>query len=200
VKTFRYVVQLLVSHAALLTLLLVTACASDLTRSTRAYLDEQTGVTVTCNKAPIVLFRDSPSKAAYARNLLHVGPIQVNRSGNYEYFLWLGIWDTLQQPGSPEQRDGFESIVIFADGEPLPLDLAGWTPSAIGASAAPYVKPFATAADAYYPVTLDQIRFMAQAKELAIRTTGALAAEYRPWDTQEGASMALWTFLRSAGN
>ncbi len=181
-------------------MLQVTACASDLSRSTRAYLDEQTGVTVTCNEAPIVLYRDNPSRAAYARNMLHVGPIEVNRSGNYEYFLWLGIWDTLQEPGSPEQRDGFESIVIFADGEPLPLELAGWTPAAIGASVSPYVKPFATAADAFYPVTLDQIRFMAQARELVVRTTGTPPGEYRPWDAQKDTSMALWAFLRSAAN
>lgn len=181
-------------------LVLAASCVSAPPANSREYLDEKTGVTVTSIVAPIVLYRENPSKAAYARNLVHMGPIEVNRSGRYDYFLWLGIWDTLQSPGSPEQRDGFESIVILADGEPLSLELAGWTPAAIGTSASPYTKPFANAADAYYPVTLDQVRFMAEAKDLALRTTGQSAAEFRPWDSQHDASMALWTFLRATTN
>lgn len=50
-------------------------------------------------------------------------------------------------------RDGFETIVIFADGEPLPLEVAGWTVAAIGASEPVNLKPVASAADAYYYVS-----------------------------------------------
>jgi len=179
--------------------LLAAACASGPRGATRDFLDTETGVTVTSSRAPIVLYRDNPSRAAYARNVVHMGPIEVNRSGSYRYFLWLGIWTTDQAPDLLSQRDGFESVVILVDGEPLSLDIAGWTPAAIGASAPAYLKPVASAADAYYPVTVDQIRFMAAAGELGLRTTGSATAEYRLWDDPAVARRNLQEFLEVVG-
>lgn len=183
--------------------LLLTAmlwgCASGPGSVTRETLDMTTGVTITTSRTPIVLYRDTPARAAYARQLLHLGPIEVNRSGDYRYFLWLGIWTTDQAPGLADERDGFESIVLLVDGEPLNLELAGWTPSAIGASAPVYVKPVASAADAYYAVTLDQIRFLAAAADLRLRTTGAAPSEYLTWDDPHKVSRGLASFLETVG-
>ena len=39
--------------------------------------------------------------------------------GEYSYFLWLGIWSTISDADRSYERDGFESITLFADGEPL---------------------------------------------------------------------------------
>ena len=61
----------------------------------------------------------------------------------------------MQVTGPLAARDDLESIVIFADGEPLLFELSGWTPDTIGASEPVYVKPMASAADAYYQVTMD---------------------------------------------
>ena len=135
-----------ISIVAILTLV---GCASS--PAVNEKLDPNTGVTITYSGTPLVLYRDDPSRAAFARNYVHVGPIQVNRSGSYRYYLWLGIWNTMQVADISEHRDGFESIIIFADGEPLTLELAGWTPESIGASEATYIKPLASTADAYCP-------------------------------------------------
>ena len=54
--------------------------------------------------------------------------------GSYNHYLWLGIWSSLTNQQLSDQRDGFESIVIFADGEPLRLELEGWTLASIGVS------------------------------------------------------------------
>jgi hypothetical protein len=178
---------------------LPAACASGPAQPVREFLDTGTGVTVTSSRAPIVLYRDTAATAAYARKLVHLGPIEVNRSGDYRYFLWLGIWNTLQPTDAVEQRDGFDSIVILVDGEPLMLELAGWTPSTIGASVPVYPKPVASAADAYYPVTVDQIRFMAEAADLRLRTTGAAPAEYELWDGPRQARRSLRSFLEAVG-
>jgi hypothetical protein len=177
--------------------LLLAGCAGFSGEPVREVLDLDTGMTITSSREHVVFYRDNPSSAAYARNLVELGPIAVNQRGIYRYFLWLGIWNTLATPEDSNERDGFETIVVVADGEPLTLDVAGWTPGAIGASAPVYVKPVANAADAYYPVTLDQIRFMAGARELRLRTTGNAPVEYRLWDGQAEASASLQTFIDS---
>jgi hypothetical protein len=183
--------------AALLAVL--ASCASGPSALTREFLDTGTGVTVTASRVPLVLYRDNPAAAAYARNVVHVGPVEVNRSGDYRYFLWLGIWDTMQSPVVSASRDGFETIVIVVDDESMALDLAGWTPAAINASTPAYLRPVASASEAYYPLTIDQIRFIAEARSVRLRTTGNSPREYLMWSAQGGARQALLAFLDRVG-
>lgn len=181
---------------------LVTAAASCATHPsalTREFLDTGTGVTVTASRVPLVLYRDNPAVAAYARNVVHLGPVEVNRSGEYRYYLWLSIWSTLQSPDAATSRDGFETIVIVVDDESMALDLAGWTPAAINASAPVYLSPVASAAEAYYPLTVDQIRFIAEARNISLRTTGNSPREYVLWSAQGGARQGLLAFLDRVG-
>lgn len=180
--------------AMILVAVIMSGCAAS---SSGVYekMDSQTGVTVTSSSAPLVMYRDEPGRAAYARNFLHVGPIQVNRSGSYHYFLWVGIWNTMQAASPSEIHDGFDSILLFVDGEPLLLDVSGWTPAAIGVSEPVYVKPVASAVDAYYRVTADQIRLIAESDELRLRTTGTWPREFQLWTRQEAARSSLQSFL-----
>lgn len=181
---------------------LVTAAASCATHPsalTREFLDTGTGVTVTASRVPLVLYRDNPAAAAYARNVVHLGPIEVNRSGVYRYYLWVGIWNTLQATDASLSRDGFETIIVSVDGESMALELAGWTPAAIGASAPVYLPPVSSASDAYYPLTVDQIRFIAEAQDVTLRTTGSASREYNLWSGQQGAREALLAFLDRVG-
>ena len=158
-------------------------------------MDEATGVTLTSTTAPVVLYRDTPSRAAFARDFVHVGPIAVNKMGQYRYYLWLGGWSTNQDEHLSAQMNGFESIVIFADGEPMQIDVSGWTPETVGASQPLYARPVSSMFDAYYEITIDQLRFMAQATDLRVRTTGSHAASYELWDNQGNWSEGLEQFL-----
>jgi hypothetical protein len=178
---------------------LLTACASNPASLTREYLDTGTGVTVTASRVPLVLYRDNPAAAAYARNVVHLGPVEVNRSGEYRYYLWIGIWDTLQSTNASLSRDGFETIIITVDSESMALDLAGWTPAAIDTSAPVYLRPVASASEAYYPLTVDQIRFIAEARSVTLRTTGNSPREYDLWSGQQSARQALLAFLDQVG-
>lgn len=178
---------------------LAAGCASIPAQSTYEFLDTATGVTVTTSRVPVVLYRDNPAAAAYARNVIHMGPVEVNRSGDYRYFLWIGIWNTMQSAGSAASRDGFETVIILVDGEPMTLDLAGWTPAAIGTSVPVYTKPVGSAADAYYPVTIDQLRFIAEARDITLRTTGSPPRAFTLWSTQKDARKGLFAFLDSVG-
>ena len=182
---------------ALIIVVIIAGCAAN-SPIVREKLDPLTGVTVTFSNTPLIMFRDDSGRAAFARNYVHMGPIQVNRSGSYQYYLWLGAWNTMQSVGPAEHQDSLESIVLFVDGEPMSLDLVGWTPAAIGTSEPVYLKPVASSVDAYYRVTADQIRLIAESTDLTLRTSGANAREFSPWDNQQLARSELLEFLDQA--
>ncbi len=161
-------------------------------------LDPQTSVTITYSPTPMILFRDDPGHAANARNLVSLGPLQTNRSGSYQYFIWLGIWNTNHSVNATDARDGFDSIMLLVDGEPLALEVSGWTPAAIGASQPVYPQPVASAIDAYYRVTADQIRLIAEADEVSLRTTGFSSRSFELWDKQAVAREGFRSFLLAA--
>ena len=146
-------------------------------------------------RAPLVFYHDSSSRAAFARDFLNLGPVAVNKMGRYRYYLWLGAWSTNQAEHLSKNMDGFESIIVFADGEPLQLSVSGWTPEVIGASQSVYPKPVSSVVEAYYEITIDQLRFMAQATDIRIRTTGSAASSYEVWDGQGNGRGSLKAFL-----
>jgi hypothetical protein len=78
----------------ILVMLLCAACVSTSTL-VEEKLDMGTGVTVTHATAPIVLYHDNSSYAAHARDYVYLGPVEINRMGDYSYYLWLGIWSTI---------------------------------------------------------------------------------------------------------
>lgn len=182
---------------ALLIAAFTTACgpSSSLLQES---LDYGTGVTLTRSTSPIVLYHDNSGHAAYARDYVYLGPIEVNRMGSYSYYLWLGIWSTLDDASRWTARDGFESIVLYADGEPLQLEVAGWSADTIGASRPVFVKPVASAADAYYAVTVDQIRMIAEARDLVLQTTSPPTVQYHRWREEDAGAVAMRQFVTHA--
>jgi hypothetical protein len=174
-------------------LLGIGACSSS-SQLINETLDPITSATITSNNKPLVFYRDNPSQAAYARNFLQLGPIAVNRAGRYRYYLWISAWSTMQGNSDSEQRDRLQSIVLFADTEPLNLVLAGWTPDAINTSEGVYVKAVATAVDAYYEVTIDQIRLIAHASNIRISTGPSHSDNYETWDEQKSALDSMRAF------
>ena len=174
---------------------LLAACGSS-GQFVRQTLDPVTGVTVVRSTAPVILYSDNSAYAAHARDYVYLGPVEVNRMGTHSYYLWLGIWSTIRSENRwSDQRDGFESVTLFVDGQPLTLELEGWTLDSIGVSEPVYVKPVASAADAYYRVTVDQIRLIADAQDIELRTGGRQAAHYHPWRSNDTGSAAMRTFV-----
>lgn len=183
--------------ALLLAACLVTACGSS-GPAVYEQLDPLTSVTTTRAAKPLVLYRDSSARAAYARDYVYLGPIEVNRMGSMSYFLWAAVWGTHSGFLDDPAALGFESIVIYADGEPLLLEHAGWTPAAIGASESVYNKPVASALEVYYPVTVDQVRMLADASDIELRTSSLSEGSYFPWDSEDGSREAFRLFVDHA--
>ena len=182
--------------------LLAAACLGAACGSSAPLLEESldygTGATLTRATAPVVLYHDNSGRAAYARDFVYLGPIEVNRQGRYTYFLWLGIWSTLDDASRWTQRDGFENVVLYADGEPLQLEVAGWSAEILGASRPVFAKPVASAADAYYAVTVDQIRMIAEARDLVLQTSSPPIRQYHRWREEDAGAAAMRQFVTHA--
>jgi hypothetical protein len=75
------------------------------------------------------------------------------------------------------KRRGCAAPYLFGAGEPI------------------YTKPVATAADAFYEVSIDQVRPLAEASDIRLRTTGASPASYELWDTRQSVKGSIRAFL-----
>jgi hypothetical protein len=152
---------------------------------------------VTRATKPLVLYRDRSAQSAFGRDYVYLGPLEINNMGERRYYLWLGIWSTSDSVDRGMTLDNFESVVIYADGEPLSLQMAGTTPGSIGVSEPVYVRPTASATDAFYAVTIDQIRLVAESRDLELRAGSLKPIQYIPWDTAESATIGIREFVRS---
>jgi len=173
---------------------LLSGCASS-GQAPIETMDPLTAVTVTRSARPLVFYRDQSARAAHARDFINLGPFQVNRMGDYHYFLWVGIWSTLPDELRDDDRDGFETLTLFVDGEPWSLPIAGWTPDSFGGSDSVFLKPVASATDAYYEVTLDQIRLLSSASDVRLQSGGAFPGAYELWDDEQPAFAAMREFV-----
>jgi len=185
----------MIRTTSLTLILLISACASS--SGIKEFLDPETGVTVSFSDTPLVLYQDRSGRAAFARDLVNIGPIQVNRMGRNRYYLWLGIWSTIKTTYDDSRADGYSLVTVYADGEPMLLNLAGWNSTAIGVSRPIYSRPVSGAHEAYYEVSIDQIRMLAEAQEIRVLTSGDRSTSYEMWDNSESATRGFREFLTS---
>jgi len=160
-------------------------------------LDEQTSVTITYSRTPLIMSPDTPYDREAVRDYVQIGVIETNRMGTLEYFLWLGISDYRHTVSADSHPNGFESIILTAGSEDIRVDVRGWTHKSIGASEPVYKKLFPNSSDAYYQITLDQLQLLIEADALRFQTTGSASKEFVPWYAQANAKSDLAEFLRT---
>lgn len=183
----------------LLTILLSGGCATTGSVIDET-LDSTTGVTTIYSHAPLRLYRDRSSSAAYAKDFVDLGPVKTIRMRDKRYFLWVGIWSTMGVSDSVEDRARFGTITILADGEPMQLTLAPLATSDVLAERESYATKTAAATDVYYEVTVDQLRVIGEADDLRLQTAGARARHYLPWQAQTKGHDAVLAFLEYVGH
>lgn len=158
-------------------------------------LDDLTAVTITYCRTPLVMSPDTPLNREARRDYLQLGVIEVNQMGSLQYYIWLGITLVNQDSYAGKHVDGFESIVLAVNDESFVLDVKGWTPGVIGTSEPAHQKIFPDSADAYYPVTLEQIRMLTDSENLKLRTSGSAPGEFVSWYSQTTFESDLSEFL-----
>ena len=173
--------------------LLTSACASspDLVLSK---LDPKTSVTISYNQSPLVFIRTLSVNSANAKEHVYLGPVEVNRSGDYRYYIWLASWGMTDSVQVDRRHDRFESIDIIADGKQVTLKMSSGSTRAIGASEPVYRKPVGWATEVYYDVTLDQLRMIAEASDLRMQYSSTRET-FELWDDRLASKAGLVAFL-----
>jgi len=191
--SFRLKSLQLLSSSLALTLLFASSCSSS-NGLVLSKLDPKTSVTITYNDSPLVFFRALATSSTLDKEHVYLGPVEVNRSGEYRYYLWLATWGTMDVAQNDQRQGRYESIDVVADGKPVTLRLMGNSSQAIGASEPVYPKPVAWATEAYYDVTLDQLRQIAEATNLQVEYSSTREI-FEPWNNQISTKAGLIEFL-----
>lgn len=156
---------------------LLAGCAA--TPGTRSRLDSS-GVTVVALADPIVLAHPVRTLAAAARDYAYVGPVEINRMGQRQYLLWIGLASTIDRELAGANLPEADALVMIVDGEPMVLSLAEWNVSLD-------LPPYETTAPVYDVLaaraSLDQIGRIAAADsvELHVVQEDDAAAHYVTW-------------------
>ena len=172
--------------AATVAAALIASCGTaDPGRRAGEYLDDATGATITRVEQPFVLFSDDPARAANARDYLSAAPLAVNQSGRRSWWLWLGLWSTIDRGvsvGDARLAD-VAAIQLIVDGEPMELDLDARVDRIPGVTSVPYAAPVTTARPFMLPLTASQVTRLGRGTSILIRTelAGGTVLLWEPW-------------------
>ena len=158
---------------ALIAALLLASCGTGAPgRRATGYLDEKTGTTITYVEQPISLFSDDPARAANARDYIYAAPLSVNQAGKRSWWLWLGLWSTIDRGAAAgdDQRPDIAAIQLLVDGEPMELDIGTRADSIPGLGRLPYTTPVATARNILLPLTGSQVTRLSRGASIVIHT------------------------------
>lgn len=152
----------------------------------REYLDEKTAATVTVTDSSFVFARERTDLAVNARDYLSLAAIEVNRVGQRAYF-WSGyVWSTIDRRDRAPVFDPKATLVLLADGRPIPLTADGRSSREVGIGRAPTPVPARSATAVLFATDPETLAFVSQASELSVLLVREGASE----------SLTLWRDAR----
>jgi hypothetical protein len=89
-------------------------------------LDERSGATIVRGPAVLVYARNEPRYSRSARDYVYLGPVETNRQGVREYFLWVGVATTIDRGFIAPEAQAPRTLYVEQGGEPIELPLKSW--------------------------------------------------------------------------
>jgi hypothetical protein len=120
-----------------------------------------------------VLASDDPARAANSRDYVYAAPFAVSQAGKRSWWLWLGVWSTIDRgvsPGGEPSQPDISAVVLLVDGEPMELDMGARAESIPGLAQMPYAAPVSTARNILLPLSRSQVNRLAGAASIDVRT------------------------------
>jgi len=161
---------------------LLGACGGT-TRVVHERLDEASGITVRAGGEPMVFARTETQYSRSGRDYLYFGPVETNRQGVREYYLWVGVATTLDRGYLVPSSGAAVKVFVDVAGEPMEFALEPWRerePTLHDARV--YGTPVKLAAELAARMTLDQLRRIASEPLQSVRVVdrdGRERAYYR---------------------
>ena len=165
---------------------LVAGCAHDAALIER--LDEH-GVTISSDAAPLVFARTESRYSRSARDYLYLGPVETNRQGVRDYYLWVGIATTLDRGFIAPTVEIPQMLYLNVQGEPIELPLRPWGEVLRDGGLAPlYETAVDTETALAARVTLQQLELFAAQPlaSVATATADGDTREYFRWEQRQG--------------
>ena len=154
---------------------------------------DSSGLTIVTLDDALVLSRPAHGIAAVVQDYAYVGPVRVNRMGDIDNYLWIGLASTVDRAFANADRAHAIAFVLLIDGQPMLLELEEWGTTLDR-------SPYATVAPVYATyaarASLDQIDRIAAATtvEALFVTESGMAERYRAWQGNWGT----WTLFVNA--
>ena len=166
--------------AALLVILTaLTGCASNNPVNSRL---DSSGLTVVTLDNVVVLSRSTPHLTTAARDYAYLGPVEINRMGKLQHYIWLGMATTVDRKLARETDTKAVTLALLLDGTPMSLPLTNWDTELLD------FPPYKTGVPVYEslgaPVSLDQISRIAQTNSIEIYVINdeGTSAGYQQWE------------------
>jgi hypothetical protein len=146
------------------------------------------GVTIARDAAPVVFARTESRYSRSARDYLYLGPVEANRQGVRDYYLWVGIASTLDRGFIAPAVEIPQMLYLNVQGEPIELRLRAWSDVLHGSDDEPL---YTTAVDVDSAlaarVTLQQLELFAADPLASVVTATADGdlREYFRWDDRQ---------------
>jgi hypothetical protein len=151
---------------------MLAGCGAIMRSGTNSWLDRGTGLTMSIAERVMVFARTEAQYSLSARDYVYLGPVETNRQGLREQYLWVGIATTLDRGFLAPESELPVALIATVRDEPIRFELQPWEDLLPGSSPqAIYATDVALGGQLGARVTLDQIRLLATAQPTAIRVT-----------------------------
>lgn len=171
-----------------LTAVLAAACGG---QRSLELLDARSGATLVRGRVPLVFARSEPRYSRSARDYLYIGPVETNRQGVREHYLWVGVATTLDRGFLAPAADAPQLLYVEVGGEPMELVLKPWRAHAPAAAEPLYATDVPVRQELAARVTLQQLALLDAAPLVSIATAvdpGSTPRVYERW--RDSASFA----------
>ncbi len=149
------------------------------------FLDDASGVTISRARTPLAFAHGERRYSVSGRDYLYLGPVETDRQGVHEYYLWVGTGTTLDRGYLAPTTAAPRTLYLRLRGEWMELELHPWAERVPERAAAhPYRTPVAMRSELAARVTRDQLELMTQEPLASVRVVDAdgRAADYERWD------------------
>jgi len=134
---------------------------------------------VTLDEA-VLLAHAVPGAAAGARDYAYIGPVEINRMGLREFYLWISLASTIDREYLGLTPIDATELVLIVDDEAMAFSIGTWNTDL---DVAPYTSSAPVYATLEVSTTLDQIRRIAAAETVELHLIAATNtnSQYRFW-------------------
>ena len=167
---------------------ILTGCHATVSPLANERLDRTTGVTLLTADEPMVFARTEGRYSRSARDYVYLGPVETNRQGNRDYYLWVGVGTTLDRGYLAPEGEIPEAIFVDVQGELMEFKLKLWSERSPNLGSTPL---YSTAVDAETQlaarVTLHQLALLSAEALESVRVADADGKTrlYRRWQGAE---------------